>query len=665
MIFGDLDTGVWPEHPSFADNAGLGAPPPKADGTPRACDFGDNPLTPAADVFACNNKLIGGEPFIDTYNAVFGGEVYPDSARDSDGHGTHTTHAPRPATIVASAPIFGVERGPISGVAPGAWVIDVQGLRPRAASASDSAAAVEQAILDGVDVINFSISGGANPYTDASSWRSSTPTTPASSSPPRPATPAPAPAPTDHHGPWVITVAASTQTRAFQSTLTVTDGGDTATFDGASITTRHRDADADRPRRERPRQHGRCCCTAPLPAGSATGKIVACQRGPGIGRVQKGFNVMQGGAVGMILYNLPVGRGTETDNHFLPTVHLADGTDFLAFLAAHPGATGVVHRRRRRATARATSWRRSRRAARAASSSSPTSPRRACRSWPATRRRRDDVAGGPPGQYFQAIAGTSMSSPHIAGSAILLKALHPDWTPGAIKSALMTTATTDVVKEDLVTPADPFDFGAGRVDLDQGRRRADRVRRDGAATCSTLGNDPLTALDVNLPSINVPTMPGTVTVHPHGHQRQRPGLQLRAFRPTAPAGADDQGDTEAADASGPARAGRSRSPSRRTHRPAQYFGQITLVVAGRVATGGPPAGGVLQRAGRRHADASRATRRRSRSPAAPPAPSRRSNDSFDDATVEPALDRVEWAEDHRRNRRDGQRQRRSRRRAGP
>ena len=84
-------------------------------------------------------------------------------------------------------------------------------------------------------------------------------------------------------------------------------------------------------------------------------------------------------------------------------------------------------------------------------------------------------------QYYQAIAGTSMSSPHIAGSALLMKALHPDWSPGEIKSALMTTATTDVVKEDLVTPADPFDFGAGRVDLTQAGCCGDRLRRHRAA----------------------------------------------------------------------------------------------------------------------------------------------------------------------------------------
>ena len=49
----------------------------------------------------------------------------------------------------------------------------------------------------------------------------------------------------------------------------------------------------------------------------------------------------------MILYN-PTLADVETDNHWLPTVHLADGTDFLAFLDAHPATTAIVHRRRAR-----------------------------------------------------------------------------------------------------------------------------------------------------------------------------------------------------------------------------------------------------------------------------------------------------------------------------
>ena len=59
-----------------------------------------------------------------------------------------------------------------------------------------------------------------------------------------------------------------------------------------------------------------------------------------------------------------------------------------------------------------------------------------------------------------------MSSPHAAGSAALVAALHPSWTPGQIKSALETTAkTAGVTKSDGPTPADPFDVGGGRVDL--------------------------------------------------------------------------------------------------------------------------------------------------------------------------------------------------------
>ena len=115
----------------------------------------------------------------------------------------------------------------------------------------------------------------------------------------------------------------------------------------------------------------------------------------------------------------------------------------------------------------------------------------------------DPLFGGPPGELFQVIAGTSMSSPHAAGVSALVKAVPPDWTPGQVKSALMTSAVTYVLKEDGVTPADPFDTGAGSI-------RADLAVDPTLTFDETAANyfasaaDPLGRIDLNVPSVDAP-----------------------------------------------------------------------------------------------------------------------------------------------------------------
>jgi hypothetical protein len=506
VILGVLDSGAWPEHPSLADNGNLGAPPAKADGTPRTCNFGDNPLTPSNDPFVCTNKLIGGSAFLAAYLSDPGraaAEPYH-TARDSNGHGTHTmtTAAGSP---VATATVLGIDRGAIHGIAPGAWVsaykvCGIEGCYP-----SDSAAAVQQAILDGVSVINFSISGGESPFTDAVELAFLDAYAAGVFVAASAGNEGPGASTAGHLSPWTTTVAASTQNREFQSTLTLTaPGGATATMTGVSITpgiaTPLPVVMAAAP------PYSRKLCDAPAPPGIFAGKIVACERSPG--RVAKGFNVLQGGAVGMILYN-PTLADAVSDTHFLPTIHLPDGTDFLAFMAANPG-TVASFTQGQSATAQGDVIANFSSRGPGGNFIKPDLTAPGVQILAGNTPTPDEIAGGPPGNYYQAIAGTSMSSPHVAGAALLLKASQPGWSPGQIKSALMTTATRAVVKQDLTTPADPFDMGAGRIDL--------RVAGNPGLTISAtaqemvaLGNDPLNAVHLNIPSINVPVLPGEVT----------------------------------------------------------------------------------------------------------------------------------------------------------
>jgi hypothetical protein len=144
--------------------------------------------------------------------------------------------------------------------------------------------------------------------------------------------------------------------------------------------------------------------------------------------------------------------------------------------------------------------------------------------------------GSVPGELFQSISGTSMSSPHVAGVFALIKQAHPDWTPAMAKSALMTTSYQAVAKEDGSTAADPFDMGAGHINPG-GKANKGSVFEPGlvynagfldylgflcdaepsalsASTCPFLDSIgvPTDASDLNLASIAVAELPGSQTV---------------------------------------------------------------------------------------------------------------------------------------------------------
>jgi subtilase family protein/fibronectin type III domain protein len=360
-------------------------------------------------------------------------------------------------------------------------------------------------------VINFSISGGSSPFTDpvelafldayaagilvsASAGNSG-----------------PGAETADHAGAWTNTVGASTSNRHWLTTLHLeADGGASFEAGGASVAPSLEDP-APVVLADDIEGYDDPLCLEPFPASdSAEGLVVVCDGR--VSRLQKSFNVQNSGGFGTILLNNQ-DIDLFTDNHYTPAIMLpqTERQAVLDFLAANTGVTAKWDTGVRSPVTgdRMTAF----------SSRGPlgdwikpdvTAPGIQILAGTTPDPHDAAIFSGPPGELFQSIAGTSMSSPHAAGVSALVKAAHPDWTPGMIKSALMTSSVQDVLKEDGVTPADPFDRGAGSI-------RADRAIRPtivfdtAAADFVALGANPLTAIDVNLASVNAPTMSGEVS----------------------------------------------------------------------------------------------------------------------------------------------------------
>lgn len=499
VVIGVIDTGINHDHPSFAATGGDGYKHQNPKGRYLGlCD----PLTGAP---FCNGKLIGVWDFTGS-----GGE-------DAHGHGSHTASTSGGNVVDArvSAPTITLER-PVSGVAPHANIVSYKGCAPTGNCLSPSlVAAIDQATADGVDVINYSIGGSASdPWNDddslaflgareagifvASSAGNSGPGAATIGSP--------------ADAPWLLGVGAATHDRAFTNSVTAMTGGTgpvPGDLVGSSFTSGYGPVPV-----VHAADFGDGQCLNPFGPGTFDGQIVICERGT-IARADKGRNVQIGGAGGLVLINTVAdGESTVADPHLLPAVHLGhtDGATLTAWV--RDGGTGHTARISGTVTDQQDtggditagfSSRGPNVAVPGVIKPDITAPGVDILAAVHT----TDPSAGP---EFGLMSGTSMSSPHAAGSAALIRAVNPHWTPSQVQSAMMTTATSDTVrKDDGHTPADPFDQGAGRVELTRAAMAAMTLKATNEsmrAADPAKGGDPST---LNLPSLGQDKCAGTCT----------------------------------------------------------------------------------------------------------------------------------------------------------
>lgn len=461
MVIGLIDSGIWPEHPSFADPDPKGKPYVAPPGT-RACDFGVGAAP--GPPFACNGKIIGAYRFMAAYDACTGPVCPPGrftSTRDGNGHGTGTAGVAAGNRAVAAA-IGGRALATISGIAPRAQIIvyktgDATNFDP------DMIAAIQQAVLDGVDVINFSIHGRANPYLDPVALAFRDAAAAGIFVAAGAANDGPAPNTITQLGGWVTTVGASSQQRDFRSkiTLQAADGAKLK-LQGRAITGALKKAPL-----VFAETSGDPTCLDDTPDGAFAGAVVAC-RTQGISPELQARNVAARGAVGILAFDDidgAEGRGVASP---IPIVGITyfDALGLTAFLAAHPGGTATIT------------------AGKAVKGVADLVTTFSSRGGPnvtlglakpdltapgieilAAVTPESDTFVQLPGQLFTMWQGTSFATPHVAGAAALLRQRHPEWSPGQIQSALMTTATTAGVRDWDGTPASPFAAGSGRIQL--------------------------------------------------------------------------------------------------------------------------------------------------------------------------------------------------------
>ncbi|MCM3613309.1 S8 family serine peptidase [Microbacterium enclense] len=542
VVVGVIDTGIAPENPAFAGEP-LGTTAgdePYLDGNDVVFRKGDgsdfrSPRVAEGNGWSLSDystKLVGARYF-DTGAAASGFTFEADyvSPRDGDTHGSHTASTAA-GNLGVEADVEGLDFGAISGVAPAAKVAaykacwagpDPLVTTDDVCALSDLLSAINAAVDDNVDVINYSIGGGAASSTfaleDQAFFNAAAAgvfvAVSAGNSGPDAST-------ADHASPWYTTVAAST-IPTYEGTVTLPNGFEAA---GASISV-PADQNVTAPvvyagdiaASGTDAANAALCLLGSLDPAQAAGKIVVCDRGQNA-RVEKSQAVKDAGGVGMILVNVTP-ASVDNDFHSVPTVHLdaqyreallsyvRETPDAMATLVGENITDDVTP------TPQVAGF--SSRGPMLADGSDILKPDVSAPGV-AILAAAANAPGADPA--FEFLSGTSMSSPHVAGLAALYLGERPLATPAEVKSAMMTTAY-DTVDAENAPAQDPFAQGAGHVDptkyFDPGllylNGSADWAAFLQGKGLYDFGVEPIDGSDLNLASISIGSLakPQTIT----------------------------------------------------------------------------------------------------------------------------------------------------------
>ncbi|KAJ4871144.1 Subtilisin-like protease SBT5.3 [Raphanus sativus] len=433
-----------------------------------------------------NRKLIGARYFHKGYAAAVGPlNSSFDSPRDLDGHGSHTLSTAGGA-FVPGANVFGQGNGTAKGGSPRARVAAYKVCWPPVKGNecydADVLAAFDAAIHDGADVISVSLGGEPSSFFKDSvaigsfhaAKKGIVVVCSAGNSGPADST-------VSNVAPWLITVGASTMDREFASNLILGNGKHYKGQSLAPSSMPHAKfypiiAASEAKAKNVTAFDAQLCKLGSLDPQKAKGKILVCLRGIN-GRVEKGRAVALAGGVGMVLENSnATGNDLTADPHVLPATQISFKDSLALSRYISQTKKPIAHI----TPSRTVLGTKPAPVMAAFSSKGPSSVAPELLKPDITAPGVSVIAAytgavSPTNEKFDArrllynaVSGTSMSCPHVSGIAGLLKTRYPSWSPAAIRSAIMTTATTldDIpgpIQNSTYMKATPFSFGAGHV----------------------------------------------------------------------------------------------------------------------------------------------------------------------------------------------------------